>query len=215
MYGERGNACRDIYSRCDECRVYLWKGEEMTSKTHVLGGMALGIGGYMYSQKMGLTIDGVSPILQLGIILPYAIWSSTLPDLDQDNDDVAERNPINLVLQKFFNLIRAGHRSAKSHIYPMLVALVCYVLCLRGVMTNYIPGAGGSILQLITLGMFLGLFSHFLLDIMTEAGVQVGRIRLRIVPRMAMFGTGTTYELVVRRLLYVVCCALLVLVFRG
>ena len=185
----------------------------MTSKTHVLGGMAFGIGGYLYTQKMGLTIDGVSPILQLGIILPYAIWSSTLPDLDQDNDSVAFQSPLNLGIQKFFNVIGAGHRSAKSHVYPMLVSCVCYLLCLRGVMIQYIAGVSGVILQLILLGMFLGLFSHFLLDIMTESGVQFGGMRIRIVPKMEMFGTGTPYELIVRKILYVLVCVLIIALF--
>jgi len=80
-------------------------------------------------------------------------------------------------------------------------------------MMQDIAGVSGIILQLILLGMFLGLFSHFLLDIMTEAGVQLGRIRIRIVPKMDMFGTGTPYEMVVRNILYVIVCALIIAVF--
>lgn len=73
-----------------------------------------GVGGYLYTQALGMTITDVTPVLQLGIILPYAVWSSTLPDLDQDNSEVAAQSPFNLVIQKFFNAIKAGHRSARS-----------------------------------------------------------------------------------------------------
>lgn len=185
----------------------------MTSKTHVLGGMVFGVGGYLYTQALGMTITDVTPVLQLGIILPYAVWSSTLPDLDQDNSEVASQSPINLVIQKFFNMIKAGHRSAKSHVYPMIISFAIYLAVLRIMVGGNATDAEMVILGLMVQGIFLGLFSHFILDIMTEAGVQFRKKRIRIVPKLQTFGTGTPYEDLVRKILYILLCVLIIMVF--
>lgn len=57
----------------------------MTGKTHVVGGNVFALGSYILMKKTGLLVDSVWEPLQLGIILPYATWASTLPDLDQNN----------------------------------------------------------------------------------------------------------------------------------
>lgn len=46
----------------------------MTAKTHVLGGMTLALGGFMYLDKSGLLLPDVNEALQMAIIMPYAIW---------------------------------------------------------------------------------------------------------------------------------------------
>lgn len=69
----------------------------MTAKTHVLGSMSLALGGYILMDKGGLLIPDVEPLIQLGIILPYSVWASTVPDLDQAHDSVAQSSPINLL----------------------------------------------------------------------------------------------------------------------
>lgn len=50
----------------------------MTAKTHVLGSMSLALGGYILMDKGGLLIPDVEPLIQLGIILPYSVWASTV-----------------------------------------------------------------------------------------------------------------------------------------
>ena len=52
----------------------------MTGKTHVVGGNVFALGSYILMKKTGLLVDSVWEPLQLGIILPYATWASTLPD---------------------------------------------------------------------------------------------------------------------------------------
>lgn len=74
----------------------------MTAKTHVLGSMSLALGGYILMDKGGLLIPDVEPLIQLGIILPYSVWASTVPDLDQAHDSVAQSSPINFVNTKIF-----------------------------------------------------------------------------------------------------------------
>lgn len=95
----------------------------MTAKTHVLGSMSLALGGYILMDKGGLLIPDVEPLIQLGIILPYSVWASTVPDLDQAHDSVAQSSPINLLIQRFFKIVKAGHRSVKSHVAPAFISL--------------------------------------------------------------------------------------------
>lgn len=183
----------------------------MTAKTHVLGGMTLALGGFMYLDRSGLLLPDVNEALQMAIIMPYAIWSSTVPDLDQDKDSTAQNSPINFIIQKFFNLIGAGHRSFKSHIVPVIVSLLLYFAIAFNLICKSFNGTETTIVGLITLGLFLGLGSHMLLDMMTRQGLKLGNIILRVVPDMDMFGTGTFYESIVRRVLYVIAFMLIVI----
>ena len=185
----------------------------MTAKTHVLGGMTLALGGFMYLDSSGLLIPDVNKVLQLGIIMPYAIWSSTLPDFDQDKDSTAQNSPINFVIQKFFKLIGAGHRSAKSHIIPVIVSFILYLAIAFNFICKSFNGTEITIIGLITLGLFLGLTSHMLLDMMTKQALRIGDIELRIVPDSDLFTTGSLYESIVRRALYIIVCILLILIF--
>ena len=73
----------------------------MTGKTHVVGGNVFALGSYILMKKTGLLVDSVWEPLQLGIILPYATWASTLPDLDQNNKNRVETNPVNTA--KYFS----------------------------------------------------------------------------------------------------------------
>lgn len=183
----------------------------MTAKTHVLGGMTLALGGFMYLDSSGLLIPDVNKVLQFGIIMPYAMWASTLPDLDQDKDSTAQNSPINFVIQKFFNVIGAGHRSAKSHIAPVIISLLLYLAIAFNFIFRSFNGTEITIIGLMVLGLFLGLFSHMLLDMMTKQGLRVGGVVLRIVPEADIFSTGSLYESMVRRALYIIVCVLLVL----
>ena len=93
----------------------------MTGKTHVVGGNVFALGSYILMKKTGLLVDSVWEPLQLGIILPYATWASTLPDLDQNNKNRVETNPVNTAIQDLFRVIQAGHRSVKSHVAPCII----------------------------------------------------------------------------------------------
>ena len=185
----------------------------MTGKTHVLGGMALGLGGFLCMRSAGMLIPDINEQLQVCIILPYAIWSSTVPDLDQDRESVGQKNPLNLFIQKIFKLTGAKHRSVKSHVVPMLISFVLYLLSAFNFIWSNLNGTEISILNLITLGLFLGFLSHFILDIMTKEGITINGIAIRVVPDSSVFCTGSYYEIIVRRVLYAITCILIVLLF--
>lgn len=187
----------------------------MTAKTHVLGSMSLALGGYILMDKGGLLIPDVEPLIQLGIILPYSVWASTVPDLDQAHDSVAQSSPINLLIQRFFKIVKAGHRSVKSHVAPAFISLATYLALAFNMIGRNLNGTEITILALAVLGITAGLVSHFLLDIMTRDGITIGKVNIRVVPDTALFGAGTDYERIVRRLLYVLTTVLFIyILFR-
>lgn len=176
----------------------------MLGKTHVLGGTVASLALFCGMQKYGMLIEGVPELLQLGVILPYGIWTSTLPDYDQDKESRAEANPINLLIQKFFRILGTPHRGFASHVAPVLITLVVLkVFCNTS-------SIGGALLTLIMQGCFAGLFSHLVLDMFNGSGVT--KYHLRFVPHNPAFNTDTPYELVWRRMLYVVALGLLCIV---
>lgn len=139
----------------------------MTGKTHVVGGNIFALGSYILMKKTGLLVDSVWEPLQLGIILPYATWASTLPDLDQNNKNRVETNPINSVIQDFFRIIQAGHRSVKSHVAPCVIAGVLCIMSILGKSVFNLNQISTNILFLVLIGLFCGLLSHLILDLCT------------------------------------------------
>jgi hypothetical protein len=50
---------------------------------------------------------------------------------------------------------------------------------------------------------------------MTRDGITIGKVNIRVVPDTALFGAGTDYERIVRRLLYVLTTVLFIyILFR-
>lgn len=185
----------------------------MTGKTHVVGGNVFALGSYILMKKTGLLVDSVWEPLQLGIILPYATWASALPDLDQNNKNRVETNPINSVIQDFFRIIQAGHRSVKSHVAPCVIA---GVLCIMSILEKSffnLNQISTNILFLVLTGLFCGLLSHLILDLCTSDGIVIAGKRIALVPKNPVFGTGTKYESIYRRICYVLSCLLLIMAF--
>lgn len=137
----------------------------MTGKTHVVGGNVFALGSYILMKKTGLLVDSVWEPLQLGIILPYATGASTLPDLDQNNKNRSETNPVNSVIQDFFRIIQAGHRSVKSHVAPCVIAGVLCIMSILGKSVFNLNQISTNILFLGLIGLFCGLLSHLILDL--------------------------------------------------
>lgn len=185
----------------------------LVERTHVLGGTAFALGGFLVLRSTNNLIPDVSEVLQLGIIMPYAIWASTLPDLDQEKDTVAQKSPINLVIQKIFKLIGAGHRSVKSHILPAIISIILYFAIAFGFMFASFNGTEISIAGLIFLGLSLGLSSHAVLDMMTYDGLNFGDVTVRFVPKSSTFKAGGMFEMLIRKILYLLDCILIIMIF--
>lgn len=187
----------------------------MTGKTHVVGGNVFALGSYILMKKTGLLVDSVWEPLQLGIILPYATWASTLPDLDQNNKNRVETNPVNTAIQDLFRVIQAGHRSVKSHVAPCIIVGVLCVMSILGKSFFNLNQISTNILFLVLTGLFCGLLSHLILDLCTSDGIVIAGKRIALVPKNPVFGTGTKYESIYRRICYVLSCLLLIMAFSA
>ena len=186
----------------------------MTGKTHTLGGSAFALGSYLVLKKAGMLEMNLDAPAEILIILPYSIWASTVPDLDQTKLEVAMENPINLVIQKFFDFIGAGHRSFKSHVYPAVFASILAFLGIGG--ANVFHATNNLSITLycmVTLGISMGLVSHTLLDMCTKSGLHKGKKRYAFVPNLDVFKTGSIYETKVRVGLYFFNIVLFALLF--
>ena len=197
---------------CGSLSFYVER-RSMTGKTHVVGGNVFALGSYILMKKTGLLVDSVWEPLQLGIILPYATWASTLPDLDQNNKNRVETNPVNTAIQDLFRVIQAGHRSVKSHVAPCIIVGVLCVMSILGKSFFNLNQISTNILFLVLTGLFCGLLSHLILDLCTSDGIVIAGKRIALVPKNPVFGTGTKYESIYRRICYVLSCLLLIIAF--
>jgi hypothetical protein len=93
---------------------------------------------------------------------------------------------------------------------PAFISLAIYLALAFNMIGKNLNGTEITILALAVLGITAGLVSHFLLDIMTRDGITIGKVNIRVVPDTALFGTGTDYERIVRRLLYVLTTVLFI-----
>jgi membrane-bound metal-dependent hydrolase YbcI (DUF457 family) len=69
-----------------------------------------------------------------------------------------------------------------------------------------------SILALMELGLFIGLFSHMILDMCTKDGLTILDKRVAFVPKADIFCTGSLYEKWFHKICYVISCLLLILI---
>ena len=186
----------------------------MVGKTHVLGGSAFALGSYIVLRETGILNPDLESAAQLACIMPYAMWSATAPDFDQDNKDRAMASPINLAMQKFFNLMGAGHRSLKSHVYPALIATVLSAISITGVNIFGASNSNSAVVYcMVILGMAMGLLSHLLLDLCTKDGIRINGKRYAFVPEIDLFKADGIVEQIVRRFLYVLNILLFIVLF--
>lgn len=186
----------------------------MTGKTHTLGGSAFALSSYIILTETGLVHTNLDPAAQLLCILPWAVWASKVPDLDQEKESVALQTPVNLVIQKFFNLVQAGHRSFRSHVYPAVVFAILALISVSGInLFNVRYTNSLSVYCMVLLGIAMGLISHALLDLCTTDGLHHKSKRYAFVPKIKTFETGSFYEDCVRGALYVLNIILFILLF--
>lgn len=180
----------------------------MTGRTHKVAGCAAMLAAYMYMIKKGVLLDSIHPIVQLAVMYPAASWGCTMPDLDQTStDNIPDKTPVSIAIHKLLHTGKIKHRSWQTHTWllTLIFILLLYVLVYFA-QTNAWLGATTStydILLLMLTGFGVGNISHLLLDSITYEGTQLlPGVWFR--PLHAdVFKTGTTYETIVRRLLYV------------
>lgn len=216
----------------------------MMGQTHRVGGMLCALAGYTYLESRGMLIADVSPLVQLAVIYPFAIYGSTFPDLDHNPDSIPSKDIVSIMVNKILHLTsgireRSGkelkgplavfdarHRSWQTH--SDLFLLICIILSISWV-GGSVSTANGIILKLVATGFILGLVSHMVLDIITPAGIWcVGAVliskatkrrkfpvKIHLVPHSKFFATGGTWETIVRYFMWVVCVLLMVRIIWG
>lgn len=178
----------------------------MLGKTHKVGGCLAMLISFSIMQKQNLLIDNINPLVQLMVMYPACSWGSTASDLDQNDNAIPEKTPFSILIHKVLSLVNCKHRSWQTH--SLGVTGVFCVLCIEIVALiekyDLMTFESINILRLIITGFSVGILSHLLLDSITMAGIYLlPGIPFRLVPKSKTFGTGTTYEVIVRYVLYV------------
>lgn len=160
----------------------------MTGKTHRVGGMLCCFGGYTLLKANGMLLGDVNPLLQLVVMYPFAIYGSTVSDLDHDWHSAPSRDIISYGINKVLHLsskVRDGmneksltskalgvfdakHRSWQTHSDLFLALMIMLSMWLLG---SGISSVDQVIVRLISVGLVLGVISHLVLDMLTPEGV--------------------------------------------
>lgn len=192
----------------------------MEGKTHKLGGVLCALAGYRILESNGMLIEDVSPLLQLAVIYPFAIYGSVFSDLDHGWQSVPARDPISYVVNKVLHLTTgvrkktnsknfivslfdARHRSWQTHSDLFLFSLIFISVML---LNSSMIGVSGTIFKLISMGFIIGVVSHLILDSLTPEGIwfiipsiiKQEKVSFRLVPKTKFFATGGPWEKLVR-----------------
>lgn len=162
----------------------------MTGKTHRVGGILCCFAGYTLLQDKGLLVSNINPILQVTIMYPFALFGSTLPDLDHNEESIPSKDIVSVVINKVLHLstktrkikekltkdddmgllgvFDAKHRSWQTHsdLFLLLFIMLFYQL-----VTSPVQTAETAILRMIISGVTLGVISHYILDLLTPEGI--------------------------------------------
>lgn len=205
----------------------------MQGKTHRVGGALSAVLGFTILKSSEMLLPDVNPILQLIVMYPFAIYGSTVSDLDHNWNSAPSKDPIskgiNTLLHltskvdksgKKFSLLGifdAKHRSWQTH-SDVFLLLFMFLGIYVGNMS--IGNVNIIIFKLVILGFILGIISHLLLDALTPEGIwflipsicKKRKVTFRLVPktRTTFFSTGGPWETIVRKVLWVVTILLLV-----
>lgn len=209
----------------------------MTGATHRVGGVVCALAGYTILESKGMLINDVNPILQLAVMYPFAIYGSTVSDLDHHWQSAPSKDVVSFCINKVLHLTTdlrkktksknpvlavfdAKHRSWQTH--SDLFLFIMLLLSFQFIFSP-IDGANSIIGKLVFTGFLLGIISHLILDMLTPEGVwsvilsAIGKIfkvkipqKIHLVPKSAFFATGGTWEKCVRWVLYGISLILLV-----
>lgn len=160
----------------------------MTGKTHRVGGMLCCLGGFTVLKANNMLLGDVSPLLQLVVMYPFAIYGSVVSDLDHNWQSSPSRDVVSYGINKTLHLttklrsrVREGtflsrvlsvfdakHRSWQTHSDLFLICMLF--------LTGYFLGTSASssdnvLIKLVMLGLTMGVSSHLILDMLTPEGI--------------------------------------------
>lgn len=205
----------------------------MEGKTHRLGGVLCTLIGYSVLDSKGMLSSDVSPLLQLAVVYPFALYGSVFSDLDHNWQSAPAKDPFSFVVNSVLHMTTwlrrktnikgsvlavfdAKHRSWQTHSDMFLLLLI---VAFVSVMHSNMSGISGVIFSLISIGFITGVVSHLILDMLTPEGIwfivpslfKGRRVTLSLVPRTRFFSTGGRWEMIIRLLM---CVAIAILAIR-
>lgn len=191
----------------------------MMYATHKAGGALFALVGFEVLAKNNMLQADIEPWLQLILMYPACSFGSTFPDLDHHWGSVKEHTPVNWLIHKIIHITQPKHRSWQTHsilVTGGLIALMFSLLYATRVFGWFNLSAFAlDIVTLLITGLSLGIASHLFLDTFTRAGIWlVPGIKMRLVPNSEKFSTDTTYESIVRAILYVLTGLMLIWVLN-
>lgn len=187
----------------------------MMYATHKAGGALFALVGFEVLTKSNMLQADIEPWVQLVLMYPACSFGSTFPDLDHHWGSVKEHTPFNWVLHKLLHITKPKHRSWQTHSILVTGGLVALLFSLLYATRVFgwlsLSSFALDVLTLAITGLALGITSHLFLDSFTRSGIWlVPGIKMRLVPNSEKFSTGTTYETIVRVILYILTALLLI-----
>lgn len=160
----------------------------MTGKTHRVGGMLCVLGGFTILDSKGMLLGNVSPMIQLVMMYPFALYGSVVSDLDHHVKSIPCRDIFSLAinrllhlsswvrhvvgdkgyLSKLLSVFDAKHRSWQTHSDLFLLAMIMLSMRLAN---SSLRSADAVIIRLMFMGLSLGIISHLILDMLTPEGI--------------------------------------------
>lgn len=211
----------------------------MTGKTHRVGGMLSCFIGYTLLKSHGMLVKDVNPLLQVTIMYPFALWGSTLPDLDHGAESIPSKDIVSIGINRLLHLttkarrinkgvdpmgiLDAKHRSWQTHSDIFLGIFIYLFIHFMNLSTQT---ADVLILRMVLSGLSLGIISHMILDMLTPEGIWLVTVvvvkkifprvplpvKVHLVPKSAFFATDGKWESVIRVIMWVLNVILLALV---
>lgn len=203
----------------------------MEGRTHRVGGVLCAMIGCSILESKGMLIEGVSPLVQLLVMYPFAVYGSILPDLDHNWNSAPAKDPvskgINVILHAtsgirkktgksipVVNFLDAKHRSWQTH-SELFLAIFIYLAWLFS--SGQATTNTNILLRMVFFGLALGVISHMILDALTPKGIwflipsiiRRKKVCFRLVPKSKFFATGGSWEKLVRTLLWIAVIFLL------
>lgn len=200
----------------------------MQGKTHRTGGVLCALLGCAVLERKGMLIKDVSPLLQLTVMYPFAIYGSTVSDLDHNWNSCPSKDMVSFCIHRVLHLTTglrqngvsnaalslfdSKHRSWQTHSDLFLLIIVLSMHALIGML----GGAGLIIFKMVSIGFLLGVVSHLILDMLTPDGIWsvllmiINRVfglhipeKLHFVPKREFFATGGRWEAFIQKLMWV------------
>jgi membrane-bound metal-dependent hydrolase YbcI (DUF457 family) len=204
----------------------------MQGKTHRVGGVLCALAGYSILESKGMLISDVSPLLQLTVMYPFAIYGSIFSDLDHNPHSIPSKDIVSVGVNRILHITSklnkdnksdniliqifdADHRSWQTH--SDLFLIICIALSV-GLIGGGIDSANDIILKLVATGFILGVISHLILDLLTPEGIwfmfgtvisslsehKINPKKIHLVPKSSFFATGGQWEKMVRITMWIV-----------